>query len=83
MFVIVLLLVCASNLLGGGPAFANQLKAEEKVAGWVLLLDGESFAGWEGFNNTPVARQSWGIDDGTIRTLKDNSGGDIVTGPSL
>ena len=79
MTVIVLLLFCAASLLAGGSGSPNQLTAEEKAAGWVLLFDGESFAGWEGFNDTAVARQSWGIDDGAIRTLKDNSGGDMVT----
>ncbi len=79
MTVIVLLLFCVASLLAGGSASPNQLTAEEKAAGWVLLFDGESFAGWEGFNNTSVAPQSWGIDDGAIRTLADNSGGDMVT----
>ena len=79
MTIIVLLLVCVASLLAGGSAPPNQLTAEEKAAGWVLLFDGKSFADWEGFNDTAVARQSWGIDDGAIRTLGDSSGGDIVT----
>ena len=57
----------------------NALSAEEKADGWMLLFDGKSSRGWEGFNNTPFPKQSWGIEDGALRTLPDNSGGDIVT----
>jgi len=32
---------------GGVRAADNQLTAREKAAGWQLLFDGKSFAGWE------------------------------------
>lgn len=58
---------------------ANRLTPEEKLAGWQLLFDGSTTTGWEGFQNTPFPASSWAIEDGTIRTLADNTGGDIVT----
>lgn len=57
----------------------NRLSEEEKLAGWQLLFDGSTSTGWEGFRGTPFPASSWSIEDGTIRTLADNSGGDIVT----
>ena len=32
---------------GGVRAADNQLTAREKAAGWQLMFDGKSFAGWE------------------------------------
>ncbi len=58
---------------------ANRLTQAEKLAGWQLLFDGSSTTGWEGFQSTPFPTSSWAIEDGTIRTLADNTGGDIVT----
>ena len=57
----------------------NTLTDEEKLGGWQLLFDGQTSTGWEGFQGTPFPTASWAIEDGTIRTLADNSGGDIVT----
>ncbi len=57
----------------------NRLTDAEKLAGWQLLFDGETTVGWEGFNDTPFPTQSWSVEDGTLRTLADRSGGDLVT----
>lgn len=57
----------------------NRLTDAEKLAGWQRLFDGETSTGWEGFQGTPFPATSWAIEDGTIRTLANNSGGDIVT----
>ena len=70
--------ILAPNLAFAEPAH-NRLTESEKLAGWQLLFDGETSNGWEGFQNTPFPATSWTIEDGTIRTLADNSGGDIVT----
>lgn len=73
----------AISLLAASVALAgpehNRLTDEEKLAGWQLLFDGSSPSGWEGFQDTPFPATSWAIEDGTIRTLADNRGGDIVT----
>lgn len=65
--------------LAAGEVAHNRLTEEEKLAGWQLLFDGATANGWEGFQNTPVPMRSWAIEDGALRTLADNSGGDIVT----
>ncbi len=57
----------------------NRLSEDEKLAGWQLLFDGSTATGWEGFQGTSFPISSWAIEDGTIRTLADNSGGDIVS----
>ena len=57
----------------------NQLSEQEKLAGWQLLFDGASTAGWEGFNDTPFPSQSWAIEDDALRTLSDSGGGDLVS----
>ena len=65
--------------LGLAEPSHNSLTDAEKLAGWQLLFDGSTATGWEGFQDTSFPTSSWAIEDGTIRTLADNSGGDIVT----
>ncbi len=65
--------------LGLAQTAHNQLTDAEKLAGWELLFDGSTAAGWEGFQGSPFPARSWAIEDGTIRTLADSNGGDIVT----
>ncbi len=57
----------------------NRLTHAEKLEGWQLLFDGSTPTGWEGFQGTAFPTQSWAIEDGALRTLADNSGGDIVS----
>ena len=72
------LFLSAASLILAGDA-VNQLSDDEKLAGWQLLFDGETTTGWEGFNDTPFPSQSWAIENGTIRTLADRRGGDLVS----
>jgi len=53
----------------------NQLTAEEENAGWVLLFDGETTAGWHNFQQETVS--GWKVVDGMLMTEGGN--GDIVT----
>lgn len=75
--------IFVASILCAGLGFAspahNQLSEAEKLEGWQLLFDGETATSWEGFQNTPFPTTSWAIEDGTLRTLADNSGGDLVT----
>ena len=57
----------------------NHLSPDEQASGWKLLFDGASTNGWEGMTGTPFPSQSWAIEDGAIRTLDDNSGGDVIS----
>ena len=52
----------------------NTLTSAEKAAGWTLLFDGKSTAGWKGFK-TPAPDSGWKVMDGAIspdpKTSKD------------
>ena len=78
MLRIVFLAIIASSL-GLAESAHNRLTDAEKLAGWQLLFDGSTPTGWEGFQGTPFPSTSWAIEDGSIRTLADSSGGDLVT----
>ena len=43
----------------------NALSAEEKEAGWRLLFDGRSTAGWRGYKGT-VVPGSWKVENGSL-----------------
>jgi hypothetical protein len=45
----------------------NQLTAEEKKAGWRLLFDGKSLAGWDDPARKSPPADSWTIEDGCIK----------------
>ena len=47
----------------------NQLTAEEKAAGWRLLFDGNSFAGWEDPSRKSPPGDGFSIEDGCIKSL--------------
>ena len=55
-------------------AAENRLTAAEKKAGWKLLFDGKSLAGWRGFT-TPAPDPGWTAKDGVLspdpKTSKD------------
>jgi cytochrome c len=54
----------------------NQLSAAEKSAGWKLLFDGRSLAGWRNFKKEGAVKGWEAIDGALVRT---GDGGDIVT----
>jgi len=55
-------LVCAS-------AADNVLTAQEKKAGWKLLFDGKSFAGWEDPTKKSPPGDSFVIEDGCLKSV--------------
>jgi hypothetical protein len=67
---------CLILLVSGGFAMAqpNTLTAAEKAAGWKLLFDGKSTAGWRGFK-APEPDPGWHVTDGALgpdpKTSKD------------
>lgn len=82
-----LLVVPAVASSQGAP---NQLTAKEKAAGWTLLFDGKTFAGWRGLGYDTVPNAHWKIVDGAIRKLPSGEikrmpdgqpavGGDLMT----
>ena len=56
----------------------NTLTHAEKAAGWKLLFDGESFAGWHNFKHDGV-RAGWQVKDGALVCVDPHNAGDLVT----
>lgn len=56
----------------------NTLTRAEKAAGWKLLFDGQSFAGWHNFKQDGV-RPGWQVKDGCLVCVDPHNAGDIVS----
>ncbi|SPE41984.1 conserved exported hypothetical protein [Candidatus Sulfopaludibacter sp. SbA3] len=52
----------------------NTLTEAEKAAGWVLLFDGKTTAGWLEVTGLPFPNDSWKIEDGSLRALNPGHG---------
>ena len=68
-----LLLLSGAIVVTGGRAAAapckgvNTLTPKDKSAGWELLFDGKSLAGWHGYNGQPVT--AWAVEDCALKTV--------------
>ena len=62
------------------PPESNTLTPDEVAAGWQLLFDGRSLAGWRGYRSKNVP-QSWQVENGSLlaRRKPGASSGDIIT----
>jgi hypothetical protein len=69
---------------------SNQLTRAERRAGWRLLFDGHSLAGWRGLGYPGIPAGHWTVEDGAIRKVATEkvapgadgrrpSGGDLMT----
>jgi hypothetical protein len=93
-----LITLCVAVFLGGVEACTaraqdqppNTLSVEERDAGWRLLFDGRTFAGWRGLGRDSIPAGHWLIEDGSIRKVASGQvpkaadgqplvGGDILT----
>ncbi len=87
---------CASTAATGSTealdagAAPNTLTRAERSAGWRLLFDGKSLAGWRGLGYPGVPEAHWAEEDGTIRKIASEKvakgpdgrrlpGGDLMT----
>ncbi len=70
-----LLMACADH----SPPAPNRLTPAEQRAGWRLLFDGESFAGWREYRKSTFPQQGWVIEAGCLRKVGGVRGGDLVT----
>ena len=77
----VALLALTSTLLAASDK-PNTLTAQEQAAGWQLLFDGQSLAGWRPYK-PPEGKAGigagWKVVDGLLKKLDGVKGGDIIT----
>jgi hypothetical protein len=67
-----------TTALAADQSAVNRLSDEEQKAGWKLLFDGKSFAGWHNFKEQGV-RPGWQVKDGALVCVDPHNAGDIVT----
>jgi hypothetical protein len=58
-------------------AAENELTAAEKKAGWTLLFDGKTLAGWRPYNKKPAG--GWEVVDGTLHAIAKVKGVELIT----
>ncbi len=86
-WIITLAITCAltnGNAAPGGNVKDNTLTKKEKKAGWVLLFDGQTSAGWMNARTKSFPAGGWEIRDGMLivdpeSRKQKGGGGDIVT----
>ena len=71
--VLAVVALLVSSLSAQSPA---SLTAAEKAAGWKLLFDGTSLAGWKGYKTATVPT-GWTAADGVL--TRSGTGGDLLT----
>ena len=85
-----LLLVLQANTPTATPGKPNELTAAERAAGWRLLFDGRTLAGWRGLGYDGVPPGHWVVVDGAIKKVASGNvprvpdgrplnGGDLMT----
>jgi hypothetical protein len=52
------------------PAAPNALSAEEKAAGWKLLFDGATMAGWNDPARKDPPGNAWSVEDGCLKATR-------------
>ncbi|MDX2132304.1 MAG: family 16 glycoside hydrolase [Planctomycetota bacterium] len=57
----------------------NALTPEEQAAGWTLLFDGSTTAGWHAWRQEGFPKAGWSVQGGTLCFTPGNGGGDIAT----
>ena len=65
--------------LTAADAPLNSLTEAEKKAGWKLLFDGQSLAGWRGFKKPGPPASGWVVKDGVLTCIAGGKGGDLIT----
>ena len=58
----------------------NTLTTDEQAAGWRLLFDGKTTAGWRAIGKDEFPAKGWVVEDGVLKHISKGGGGDIVTG---
>jgi len=60
-------------------AAPKQLTPSEKNTGWKLLFDGKTAKGWRGYKLSAMPAKGWKIEDGILKKVGGEQGGDIIT----
>jgi type 1 glutamine amidotransferase len=68
----------ASGRVSDGAAQPNALSGLERAAGWELLFDGATLAGWRGLGAGPVP-PGWSVRDGCLVVQAGGEGSALVT----
>jgi hypothetical protein len=74
LFAMVVMLALSAMVRAEEP---NTLTAAEKSAGWKLLFDGKTTAGWRGYKEEAIGK-GWTVQDGAL-VLTAPKAGDLVT----
>jgi uncharacterized protein len=69
----------ATGDVADGAAEANRLEPWDVEAGWRLLFDGASAAGWVGSGPDASPGAGWTVEDGALRHARGAAGGDLRT----
>jgi hypothetical protein len=74
------ILLCLALPAAENPVALNTLTDAEKAAGWKLLFDGKTTAGWRNFKKPSiVTTNGWVVEDGWLKKAAGKRGGDIIT----
>jgi hypothetical protein len=85
-----LILVLPTDAIAQTTKAPNQLTDAERAAGWRLLFDGATLAGWRGIGASGVPEAHWAVEEGAIRKIPSGKvpvqadgqplqGGDLIT----
>ena len=84
------LIACAGFANAQTASRPNELTAAERAAGWKLLFDGKTMAGWRGLGYDSIPTAHWKVENGAIRKIPKGevariadgqpaAGGDLMT----
>jgi hypothetical protein len=63
---------------GAAESVSNQLTEEDKAAGWQLLFDGKTTAGWHSFKKQAFPTNGWDVQDGWLH-CRGKGGNEIIS----
>jgi len=82
LFLILVFLTTCGLVQPESEGAHNALTPEEEAAGWKLLFDGQSSAGWRSIGKDHFPEKGWAVKDGLLCAGDVNgqgTGGDIIT----
>lgn len=89
MFAVILQIGCQSKNKSGNMTATedftnstriNTLTQAEKAAGWKLLFDDKTTAGWQNYNGQDFPGEKWKIEDGVLTVLATKSDENFIRG---